>query len=428
MYTINKRLWKKLATYSDRVPEVKNENSINKGKSLLQKEIHLGDLFKFRRKEIDPLAVSAVEIAKEYEEKKRRFWEIEIGRPVPQSVLLQVTRQLGAFTASGIPIVDAIDLLAVSTKNKRMKTVLQEMSLGINQGLTLPAAAKLNAKVFPKYYIAILDAAERSGDLATAFETLSTYLERDLASSRAVKSALYYPVILVLLTIATVMILSIVVLPRFAELFASLNTELPLPTKILMTFSNIIAVNWKSILITILIVIIAFFIFINQRVGRLLFDRAILRIPIFGKVLKIVILERFSRVLGSLANSGVPLPDALGLSAIATGNKKFEKAVMESRDGVLQGRGLVDPLEETGVFPAESIQMLRVGEQSGRLVYQLDNAATYYAKEVDYKLKNITSLMEPVILILVGSGVGFVAIALVSAMYGIYSGTNINGV
>jgi type IV pilus assembly protein PilC len=412
----------------DRDPKVKKVKSAEKSQSFLQKEINLGNLFKFKRKEIDPLKVSAVEIAEIYEEKKRRFWEIEIGRAVPQSVLLQVTRQLGAFTASGIPIVDAIDLLAETTKNKRMKSVLQEMSLGINQGLTLPAAAKLNTKVFPQYYIAILDAAERSGDLATAFETLAIYLERDLASSRAVKSALYYPIILVLLTITTVMVLSIVVLPRFAELFASLNTELPLPTRILMSFSNFVALNWKIILIGFVILIIAFMIFINQDKGRFLFDRAVLKIPIFGNVLKIVILERFSRVLGSLANSGVPLPDALELSASATGNKKFEKAVLQAKDGVLQGRGLVDPLEETRVFPAETIQMLRVGEQSGRLVYQLENAATYYAKEVDYKLKNITSLIEPVILILVGGGVGFVAIALVSAMYGIYSGTNINGV
>lgn len=406
---------------------MKKNNPKDKLQSFLQKEIKLENILKFRRKEIDPLAVSPVEIAEEYEERKRKFWEIEIGRPVPQSVLLQVTRQLGAFTASGIPIVEAIDLLSESTKNKRMKVVLQEMSLGINQGLTLPAAARLNSKVFPQYYIAILDAAERSGDLSTAFETLSTYLERDLASARAVKSALYYPVILVLLSIATIMILSIVVLPRFAELFASLNTELPLPTKILMSFSTIISLHWKTILILTATFIIAFVFFINQEKGRSIFDHSILKLPIFGNILKIIILERFTRVLGSLAHSGVPLPDALELSATATGNKKFEKAVRQAKEGVIQGRGLVGPMEQTNVFPTETVQILRVGEQSGRLVNQLENAATYYAKEVDYKLKNITALLEPAILILVGGGVGFVAIALVSAMYGIYSGNTLNG-
>jgi type IV pilus assembly protein PilC len=410
----------------DRVPEVKKVKSQEKLQSFLQKEINLGSLFKFRRKEIDPLEVSAIEIAKEYEEKKRKFWEFEIGRPVPQAVLLQVTRQLGAFTASGIPIVDAIDLLADSTKNKRMKIVLQEMSLGINQGLTLPAAAKLNARVFPQYYIAILDAAERSGDLATAFETLSAYLERDLASSRAVKSALYYPAILVLLSVVTILILSIVVLPRFAELFASLNSELPRPTRILMSFSSFVNTSWKLIITFFVVLILSFFIFINQEKGRAIFDFAILKIPIFGNIIKIITLERFTRVLGSLAYSGVPLPEALELSATATGNKKFERAVLKTKEGVLQGRGLVDPLQETGVFPTETIQILRVGEQSGRLVFQLENAATYYAKEVDYKIKNITALMEPAILIIVGGGVGFVAIALVSAMYGIYSGNGLN--
>jgi type IV pilus assembly protein PilC len=376
-------------------------------------------LFKFKK-----TVYEDKNIGLEYEERRRNFWEIEIGRPVPQAVLLQVTRQMGAFAASGIPIIDAINLLAVSTKNKRMKGVLIDMGRAVNGGMTLPQAVRLNSKVFPSYYIAILDASERSGDLTSAFGTLSIYLERDLASIRAVKSALYYPIILILLAVTTVVVLSAVVLPRFADLFASLNVQLPLPTRILMGFSSFISQWWEIIILVILILAGLFTYFFRTEKGRYTIDTAILRIPIFGNVVELISLERFSRVLGSLANAGVPLPDALLLSSGAAGNKKYEYAIKDTREGVLQGRGLVEPLEQTKVFPAETVQILRVGEQTGYLVEQLEHAAGYYAKEVDYKLKNITSLIEPVILLFVGGGVGFVAIALVSAMYGIYSGSS----
>lgn len=382
-------------------------------------EIKLPSVFQFKQKKYKD-----EEILREYEERKRNFWELEIGRPVPQAVLLQVTRQMGAFASSGIPIIEAINMLAISTKNKRMKAVLVDMARAVNGGMTLPQAVRLNRKVFPSYYIAILDASERSGDLTSAFETLSTYLERDLASIRAVKSALYYPIILILLAISTVVVLSAVVLPRFADLFESLNVQLPLATRLLMGFSLFVSTWWRLLLLAALILLGIFMYIFKTEAGRFTIDKAILKLPIFGNVIELIALERFSRVLGSLANAGVPLPDALDLSAGATGNKKFEYAVQATREGVLQGRGLVDPLAETKAFPAESVQILRVGEQTGQLVNQLEHAATYYAKEVDYKLKNITALIEPIILLVVGGGVGFVAVALVSAMYGIYSGSS----
>jgi type IV pilus assembly protein PilC len=375
-------------------------------------------IFKFRQTKYEDK-----EILAEFEERRRNFWEIEIGRPVPQGVLLQVTRQLAAFTSAGIPIIDAINLLATTTKNKRMKQVLIDMGRAVNGGLTLPQAVKLNSKVFPEYYVAILDASERSGDLTSAFETLGSYLERDLASVRAVKSALYYPIILIALSIITIAVLCAVVLPRFSVLFASLGLSLPWATRALMNFSIFVSTWWWLLSLGLILSIAAFFYFYRRDRGRLAIDNFVLKIPIFGSVLELIALERFSRVLGSLADAGVPLPDALLLSASATGNRRYENSVKATREGVLQGQGLADPLEATKTFPAEAIQIIRVGEQSGQLVQQLGHAAEYYAKEVDFKLKNITSLIEPVILLVVGGGVGFVAIALVSAMYGIYSGS-----
>ena len=350
--------------------------------------------------------------------------EIEIGRTVPQAVLLQVTRQLAAFTAAGVPIIEALTLLAESTKHKRMQSTLYEMAQDIRSGETLPGAAKTHTSVFPGYYLAILEAADRTGDISTAFETLSFYLERDLNSVRAVKSALYYPVVLILLAIGAVAVLSIVVLPRFVEFFTSLNATLPLPTRMLLNGSSFIATNWWIILLALLSVVAIFFIVRNTKRGRLSQDKLILKFPIFGNLVRIIALERFTRVLGSLTNAGVSLPDALELSANVMNNYAFTVAINDIRLAVLRGEGITEPMANFPVFPKETVQILRVGEQTGRMSDQLNHASDFYAKEVDYKLKNLTSLIEPIVLLIVGGGVGFVAVALVSAMYGIYNQGN----
>lgn len=354
-------------------------------------------------------------------QESKPFWEVEIGRTVPQDVLLQVTRQLAAFSSAGVPIIEALSLLAESTKHKRMKSTLSEMAQDIRSGETLPGAAKTHKSVFPGYYLAILEAADRTGDIATAFETLSNYLERDLNSVRAVKSALYYPIVLILLAIGAVAVLSIVVLPRFVDFFTSLNATLPLPTRILLDSSSFVATYWWAIGLLLLASIAIFFIVRNFDSGRLLQDKLILRLPIFGKIVRLIALERFTRVLGSLTNAGVSLPDALELSANVMNNFAFTVAIREIREQVLRGEGITNPMSKFPVFPKESVQILKVGEQTGQLTDQLNHAADFYAKEVDYKLKNLTALIEPVVLLIVGGGVGFVAVALVSAMYGIYN-------
>lgn len=355
----------------------------------------------------------------------KNFWEVEIGKSVPQVVLLQVTRQLAAFTTAGVPIIDSLELLSDSTKHKKMKKTLMEMASQIREGETLAQTASSYPSFFPGYYISILEAAERTGDLSTAFETLSNYLERDLASIRAVKSAMYYPVVLILLAIVAVIALSVIVLPRFVVFFTSLSVELPLATRALLQMSSFFATNWLTVIASMAGIFLVWVLVRKTNSGRYLTDRVILKIPIFGNLIKIISLERFTRVLGSLTNAGVTLPDAMSLSSRVMGNSNFSRAISQTREAILRGEGLTEPLSKYSVFPKETIQILKVGEQTGQLVSQLVHASTYYAKEVDYKLKNLTSLIEPVVLIFVGGGVGFVAVALISAMYGIYSGSGL---
>lgn len=358
-------------------------------------------------------------------DERRKLTEIQIGRAVPQADLLNFTRQMAAFSAAGLDVLEALSLLSRSSKNKELRKILNEMIVEIRGGETLANSARNHDQVFPNYYVAILEASERTGDLGETFEILASYLERDLTSVRAVKSALYYPIILIVLAVATVFILSTIVLPKFAVFFASLDAKLPLSTRILISTSSFVATYWLVILLFTMVIVVASFLFKRTSKGEKFFDSLLLRVPIFGKIVTTILLERFTRVLASLVNAGTPLPDSLDLASSAVDNRVYRDAINYAREGVVRGEGLSEPLNETKVLPEEAIQMLRVGEQSGRLSSQLEHTSVYYAKEVDYKLKNLTTILEPVVLLIVGGGVGFVAIALVSAMYGIYSSSTL---
>lgn len=358
---------------------------------------------------------------------KKKWWDIEIGKVVPDRVLLQVTRQMSILGSSGVPVLESIELLVKSTKHKQMKKTLEKISTQIKNGNSLSKAVASFPEIFPIYYGAIIEASEHSGDLNTAFNTLNVYIERDFNAKRTIKSASLYPIILVVISIIAIFILSIIVLPKFEVFFASLNAELPLPTKLLLNYAKFMANNWKKIALVILVILLGFRYFRSKPFGRRKVDQAILKLPIIGRIIELIILERFTRILGTLSNAGVPILKCLDLASKTLNNVIYTDAIKKIADGILQGRGFVDPLEETKVFPEETIQILRVGEQSGRLSEQLDYASSYYGKEVDYLLKNAGNLLEPVLLIFVGSGVGFVAIALVSAMYGIYSSNSITG-
>lgn len=355
------------------------------------------------------------------------WWKFDGGGGVSARVLLDTTRQLGAFCEAGISILDALEMIADSTGNKRMAAALRTMVDDIRDGETLPQAARAHAAIFPNYYIAMLEAADRTGNLPATFETLAGYLERDTASRRAVKSALAYPLILVGMGAVAVVVLSAVVLPKFVDFFTELDVQLPLPTRMLLASTAFISARWPVMALSIGAVVAAGGLYARSTSGGYRVDHLKLRMPIVGALLRDTALERFCRVLSNLSAAGVPLVDALRLSGSVVGNKFYARAVESTRDGVLRGRGLADPMEAQRAFPAEVVQVVRVGEHTGRLTDQLRHAAQFYAREVDYRLKTLTALLEPFALLVVGGAVGFVAVALVSAMYGIYSATYVGG-
>jgi len=355
---------------------------------------------------------------------KQPLLQIEFGKTVSGEVLLQVTRQLSSFAQAGIPAARGLAILASTTDNKSMRGVLEELVIEIEGGATLSESVGHYPHVFPSYYGTILNAAERSGDLPGALETLNSYLERDLRSKRAVKSAMTYPIVLILLTILAVSVLSLVVLPKFEVFFASLDVKLPLTTRMLLGTTRFLGNFWWVLLLLALAAGTAFFFAFKNPKGRLIIDGILLKLPLFGSLLQLIALERFCRVLATLVRTSVPLPDALTLAGRASNNSVFERGIKNAHIGVLNGEGLATPLEREKIFPTAAIQILRVGEESGRLESQMGQAASYYADELDHRMKNLTALIEPITLLFLGGGVGFVAVALVSAMYGIYSGVH----
>ena len=353
---------------------------------------------------------------------QKHWYDIEFGRPVSLEVLLQVTRQLASFSEAGIPVAKGIGILSETTDDKRMAEILEEILVDIEGGAQLSECVKQYPNIFPRYYSAILSSAERSGNLTEALATLNTYLERDLRSKRAVRSAMIYPVVLLALTLVAVVVLSVFVLPRFQVFFDSLSVRLPITTRILLSITHLVQ-HWWWVLVLIAAVVIASILVMRRYPhGRLTLNRMILKMPIAGSLAQLVALERFCRVLSTLVRTQVHLPEALELAGASTGNRVYKDAILEARKRVLQGEGLAGPLEKANIFPTAAIQIFRIGEESGQLGSQLNQAASFYSDELDHRLKNFTALLEPATLLIIGGGVGFVAVALVSAMYGIYSG------
>lgn len=353
---------------------------------------------------------------------KRAFKKIEITKQkVKRQEIMHFSRQIGAFVRAGIPIVDAIQTVREGSDNERFRSVLQDIAEQIQTGIPFSEALARHADVFPNYYIGILRSAEITGQLDVVLDQLSAYLERDLESRQKLKSALTYPMIVLVMSIVTVVILVAFVLPKFTGFFKEFDAKLPLPTQMLLDFSDFTQQWWWLILGTIVATVVGLKLFVKTERGRLTKDRLLLRSPLIGEVIQYAVIERFCRIISAMMKAGVPLPEAMQAAIDGANNKVYEDALGTAREAMLEGEGLAGPITDSKLFPAAATQMLRVGEDTGTLDAQLDSAANYYARELDYKLKKLTSLAEPAIIIFMGVVVGFVAVALVSAMYGVFS-------
>jgi type IV pilus assembly protein PilC len=380
--------------------------------------------------EVPPLDKAELKQAKKTAKKSSRpdqgdeKWyqrEFHLGRTVKAEDVMNFSRQAASFMRAGIPILDSLAIVAEESTAKELKKVLFDVQQRLRAGSSFGDAIAQHQRVFPGYYIAVIRAAELTGQLDDAFEQLAAYMQRDINARRQVKSSLVYPSFVFVLAIAAVIVMSVYVLPKFKGFYKSLGAHLPLPTRMLLGFTDFIANYWPIIVVGIGAVVVIGVLLLGGSRGKARRDRVLLKLPAIGSLVQLIAIERFCRVLAALVHAGVSLPDAVNVSAESTNNTVFIEKLAIAREAMIRGEGLARPIAATGLFPAAGRQMIRVGESTGSLDEQLQTAATFYERELEYRLKRVTDLFEPTVIILVGGAVAFVALAQVSAMYSIYS-------
>ena len=351
---------------------------------------------------------------------KKKFNELELSpQRVPRQEIMHFSRQMAAFVRSGIPITEALEIIEDGSANKRFKQMLGRMREQINNGVPFSEALEEHAAVFPPYYCGILRSSELTGQLDVALEQLSAYIERDLEAKGKIKSAMVYPAVIAGMSLVTTVILTVFVLPKFTKFFEELDADLPLPTRMLLGLSDLTQKLWFVwVALGALVIGAGVWLQRNAR-GRLLRDKLFLRLPLVKTVVLCAVVERTCRIVAAMIRAGVPLPETLTAAMQGANNRVFEGGLGHAQERMLEGEGLAAPIADTHLFPKAATQMMRVGEETGTLDVQLENAAAYYGRELEYKLKKLTSLFEPAVIIFMGGIVGFVAVALISAMYGV---------
>ncbi len=355
---------------------------------------------------------------------RKTFNELELTpQRVPKQEIMHFSRQMAAFVRTGIPVTEALEVIEEGSGNKRFKQMLSDMREQIHNGVPFSDAVAEHANVFPPYYIGILRSAELTGQLDTSLEQLSAYIERDVEAKSVIKSALVYPLVVMGMSIVTVVILSVWVLPKFTKFFKNLGAKLPLPTRMLLGISDATQKFW-FVWAALFLGFIALLLWMHKSdKGRLVRDKIFLRVPLVKEIVLYAVTERVCRIVAAMVKAGVPLPDTIAAAIQGTNNRVFEAALVAAQERMLEGEGLAQPVIDSGLFPKAATQMMRVGEDTGTLDTQLENAAQYYGRELEYKLKKLTSMFEPAVIIFMGMVVGFVAVALISAMYGIFNQT-----
>jgi type IV pilus assembly protein PilC len=343
--------------------------------------------------------------------------EIAVPKPkvagkVSAKELAVFTRQFSVMIDAGLPLVQCLEILSSQQENKAFAKALVGVRSSVESGSTLANALRQYPKIFDDLYANMVEAGETGGILDTILQRLSTYIEKAVKLKRAVQSALIYPVAVLVIAGGVIFLLLWKVVPIFATLFAGLGVNLPLPTRIVIGLSN--AIGTFAVPLIILGIAAGFGLkyYYATPNGRMMIDSLSLKLPLLGSLLRRIGVARFTRTLGTLITSGVPMLEALNITAHTAGNAVIEKAILEVRKAIEGGRTIVDPLRETGVFPNMVVQMIGVGEQTGALDAMLQKVADFYEDEVDAAVGDLLTAMEPMIILFLGVVVGGVVISM----------------
>lgn len=326
------------------------------------------------------------------------------------------TRQFATMINSGLPMVQCLEILAEQMNKEKFKKIISTVKTDVEGGATLADALRKH-NTFSELYVNMVEAGEAGGILDLILNRLALYLEKADALARKVKSALTYPTVVCVVAVGATVFMLLVIIPTFARMFSDFGGQLPLPTKIVLGMSNFLRSQWYLLLGGLAAFIVGFNRFRATETGKMKIDQMLLKIPVLGTVIRKASVARFTRTLGTLVSSGVPILNGLEITAKTAGNKVVEKAVNQTRDSISQGNTISEPLKKCGVFPPMVTQMIAVGEQTGALDEMLDKIANFYDDEVDTAVESLTSIIEPVMIVIMGFIVGGMLISMYLPMF-----------
>jgi type IV pilus assembly protein PilC len=346
-------------------------------------------------------------------EKGKEFNIPTFGGSVDAKELAVFTRQFSVMIDAGLPLVQCLEILAAQQENKLFQKIIVGVRTSVEGGATLSTAMKQHPKVFDALYHNMVEAGETGGILDTILQRLSTYIEKNVKLKRAVKSAMIYPVSVIGIAILVIALLLWKVVPIFVTLFNGLGASLPLPTRIVIGLSNLVG-SIYGLMVVVFAIAFGFAVkfWYGTPQGRMMIDGLLLKVPVVGLVLRKIAVARFTRTLGTLISSGVPILEGLDITARTSGNAVIESAIAKTRKEVEAGRSLVEPLKETDVFPGMVTQMIGVGEQTGAMDTMLQKIADFYEDEVDVAVKDMLTAIEPIMIVVLGVIVGGVVISM----------------
>ncbi len=360
---------------------------------------------KLRQQQLSPVKVK----------KKSSLLSLQLGGSVPTKDLVTFTRLFATMIDAGLPLIQCLDILSNQQTNKFFAGVLKDIKSSVEQGATFSESLKRHPRVFDELFTNLVHAGEVGGILDSIMGRLSIYLEKRQKLIRQVRGAMVYPSVVIVIAIGVMAVLLTFVIPAFENMFAEFGggrEALPALTRALIAISNGF-VSYLPFTIVAVIALVATVIYVNRQPrGKRFFHKTFLRLPVMGQVLRKIAVARFTRTLGTLLQSGVPILDALEICARTSGNVVIESGIMMVRQSISEGKNMAEPLAATGVFPDMVVQMIAVGEQTGALDQMLNKIADFYEEETDVAVAALTSALEPILMVGVGGMVGVVLIAM----------------
>jgi type IV pilus assembly protein PilC len=384
--------------------EGKNRNNIvQKG----EMEASSDDLV---RSNLNRLRITPTKIKKK---PKDLFESVAFLQPkVTQRDVILFCRQFSTMIDAGLPIIQCMDILHAQQENATFKKMLKNIKEQVESGSTLADSLKKYPKQFDDLFVNMVSAGEAGGILDTILRRLSAYLEKAAKLKSQVKGAMTYPTVTMVIAVGVVAVILVFVIPVFQEMFSDMGGSLPPITLAVVGVSEFVKSKIHWIVIGIIIFIFAFKKYYKTEKGRKLIDATMLKLPVFGLLIRKVAVAKFTRTMGTMLSSGVAILEALDIVAKTSGNKTVEQAIYTVRSGIAEGRTMADPLAESGVFPAMVCQMISVGESTGALDAMLEKIADFYEEEVDQAVENLTSLIEPFMLVFLGVVIGTLVVAM----------------